>query len=82
MKSLRTACLNFLEDAKIDRQNRLEHAKEMHLREQVQRIKDREEYFARISRETSIAHDDRVCEEEEKVSCDVFGGRFSSIAIF
>lgn len=76
MKSLRTACLNFLEDAKIDRQARLEHAKEMHLQEQVQRIKDREEYLARICRETSIAHDARVCEEEEEVSCDILEADF------
>ena len=71
MKSLRKACLNFLEQAKIDRQARLEHAKEVHLREQVQRVKDREEYFARIEEET--AHADEIClrEEEKEVRSEL-----------
>ncbi len=70
MKSLRKACLNSLEEAKIDRQARLERAKEAHLREQVQRIREREEYFARIDEETRLADEARVREEEQEVSCD------------
>ncbi len=68
MKSLRKACLNFLEQAKIDRQARLEHAKELHLKEQVQRVKDREEYFARIDQETARADEVRLRDEEKEVS--------------
>ena len=68
MKSLRKACLNFLDEAKVERQARLEHAKEAHLREQVQRIKDREEYFARIEEETKIADESRLREAEKEVS--------------
>jgi len=70
MKSLRKACLNSLEEAKIDRQARLERAKAAHLREQVQRIREREEYFARIDEETRLADEARVREEEQEVSCD------------
>jgi hypothetical protein len=68
MKSLRKACLNFLEEAKMERQGRLERTRELHLREQVQRNKDRVEHLTRIDEERRIANETRLREEEEEVS--------------
>jgi hypothetical protein len=73
MKSLRKACLNFLEQAKIDRRARIEHAKERHLKDQVQRVKDREECFARIDEANCHTDEIRFREEEKEVSYKIMG---------
>ncbi len=94
MKYLHMHCLDFLETAKIDRQVRMEHARDaylegvrLHEQEEVQRKKEVEERLAKIEEESRLAAEARLREKEEEEeeevrSNDWRGTHFSSNEIY
>ncbi len=73
IKYLRMHCLDFIETAKIERQVRMKHARDVYLegvrlheQEELQRRKEEEERLAKIEEESRCAAEARLREKEEE----------------